>query len=123
MKGQYKAASEIGKIEYRGNEISLGLGYLNGATAVTSTAMAILAPTAPATFGLSVAAVAVSVLVYVGYQASTGPSKDGEAKATRAIVALAKSLDLIGGNGPTQQKARADAYRTYLADRRSPDAW
>jgi len=122
LKAQYKTASESAKIEYRGNEINLGLGYLNGATALAATVMAIFAPTAPATFGMSVAAVALSALVYVGYQASTGPSKDGEAKATRAIVALAKSLDLIGGKAPAQQKARADAYRTYLAERRSPDA-
>ncbi len=121
LKAEYKAASETAKIEYRGNEINLGLGYLNGATALGATVMAIFAPTAPATFGMSVAAVALSALVYVGYQASAGPSKDGEAKATRAIVALAKSLDLIGGEAPRQQKARADAYRTYLAERRSPD--
>ena len=122
LKGEYKAATESAKIEYRGNEINLGLGYLNGAAARSATLMAIFAPTAPATFGMSVAAVALSALIYVGYQMSSGPSKDGEAKATRAIVALAKSLDLMGGNAMKQQKARAQAYRTFLAERRSPDA-
>ena len=122
LKTQYKSASESAKIEYRGNEINLGLGYLNGAVALTATGMAIFAPTAPATLGMSVGAVALGALVYVGYQLSTGPSKDGEAKATRAIAALAKSLDLLGGNAQKQQKARANAYRTYLAEKRSPQA-
>lgn len=121
LKAQYKAASESAKVEYRGNEINLGLGYVNGAASLTATLMAIFAPTAPATFGISVAAVAVGALAYLGYQLSTGPSKDGEAKATRAIVALAKSADLMGGNASKQQKARAEAYRTYIGERRSRD--
>ena len=121
LKKQYKTASESAKVEYRGNEINLGLGYVNGAASLTATLMAIFAPTAPATFGMSVAAVAVGALAYVGYQLSTGPSKDGEAKATRAIVALAKSADLMGGNASKQQKARAEAYHTYIGERRSRD--
>lgn len=121
LKAQYKAASESAKVEYRGNEVNLGLGYVNGAASLTATLMAIFAPTAPATFGMSVAAVAVGALAYVGYQLSTGPSKDGEAKATRAIVALAKSADLMGGNASKQQKARAEAYGAYLGERRSRD--
>ncbi|CAB3676460.1 hypothetical protein [Trinickia soli] len=121
FKAQYKAASESAKVEYRGNELNLGLGYVNGAASLTATLMAIFAPTAPATFGMSVAAVAVGALAYVGYQLSTGPSKDGEAKATRAIVALAKSADLMGGKASKQQTARAEAYRIYLGERRSRD--
>jgi hypothetical protein len=56
--------------------------------------------------------------MYVVYQLSSGPSKDGEAKAKRAIVALGKSLDLLGGNAARQQKERAQAYQAYIKEKR-----
>ena len=119
-KSAYKTASESAKIEFRGNELASYAGYVNGTANLAAAAMAIFAPASVATFGITGAATGLGLLLYAGYQLSTGPSKDGEAKAKRAIVALSKSLDLLGGNPLKQQKDRADAYRAYLVERRDP---
>ena len=121
LKSTYKTASESAKIEFRGNEISLYGSYANGTATLAATLLAIFAPTSAATLGATAAAAGLGALIYAGYQLSSGPSKDGEAKATRAIIALSKSMDMLGGNAAKQQKARADAYRTYLGARRSRD--
>lgn len=120
LKGDYKTASESAKIEYQGNKRYLGIGGASAALAITSTILGILphAAAAAVTGGFSAAATAAIALMYVGYQLSTGPSKDGEAKAKRAIVALGKSLDLMGGNAVKQQRERAEAYRTYIHEKR-----
>lgn len=121
LKSDYKSASESTKIEYHGNKYFLGLSVASGATNMTATILGILTPvvvSASVTTGVTAAAAALAAVMYVGYQLSTAPSKDGEAKAKRAIVALAKSLDLLAGNATKQQKARAAAYRTYIAEKR-----
>ncbi len=119
LKSTYKTASESAKIEFRGNERSLYGSYTNGTAALATTLLAIFAPTSAVTLGATAAAAALGAVIYAGYQLSSGPSKDGEAKAKRAIVALSKSMDILGGNAVKQQKARADAYRGYLDARRS----
>lgn len=121
LKSDYKTASESTKIEYHGNKYFLGLSVASGATNMAATILGILTPvvvSASVTTGVTAAAAALAAVMYVGYQLSTAPSKDGEAKAKRAIVALAKSLDLLAGNATKQQKARAAAYRTYIAEKR-----
>ncbi|WP_211468053.1 hypothetical protein [Collimonas silvisoli] len=120
LKTDYKTASESAKIEYEGNKRYLGVSGASAAFAVTSTVLGILphAAAAAVTGGVSAAAVTAVALMYVGYQLSSGPSKDGEAKAKRAIVALGKSLDLLGGNAAKQQKERAQAYQTYIKEKR-----
>lgn len=121
LKADYKTASESTKIEYHGNKRFLGISVASGAANLTATILGILTPvvvSASVTTGVTAAAAALAAVLYVGYQLSSGPSKDGEAKAKRAIVALAKSLDLLAGNAAKQQKARAAAYRTYIAERR-----
>ncbi len=121
LKSDYKTASESTKIEYHGNKYFLGLSVASGAANMTATVLGILTPvvvSASVTTGVTAAAAALAAVMYVGYQLSTGPSRDGEAKAKRAIVALAKSLDLLAGNATKQQKARAAAYRTYVAEKR-----
>jgi hypothetical protein len=120
LKTDYKTASESAKIEYEGNKRYLGVSGASAAFGVTSTVLGILphAAAAAVTGGVSAAAVAAVALMYVGYQLSSGPSKDGEAKAKRAIVALGKSLDLLGGNAAKQQKERAQAYQGYIKEKR-----
>ncbi|MGA3704709.1 type III effector protein [Ralstonia nicotianae] len=121
LKSDYKTASESAKVEYHGNKRFLGISVATGAANLTATILGILTPvvvSATVTTGVTAAAAALAAVLYVGYQLSSGPSKDGEAKAKRAIVALAKSLDLLAGNAAKQQKARAAAYRTYIAERR-----
>ncbi|AXV84072.1 type III effector protein (plasmid) [Ralstonia solanacearum] len=121
LKSDYKTAAESAKIEYHGNKRFLGVSVATGAANLTATTLGIFTPvlvSATVTTGVTAAAAALAVVLYLGYQLSSGPSKDGEAKARRAIVALAKSLDLLAGNAAKQQKARAAAYRTYLAEKR-----
>ncbi|VWB89021.1 hypothetical protein BLA15816_04280 [Burkholderia lata] len=123
LKSEYKTAAESAKIEYHGNRRYLGMSVASGALSVTSTLLGIITPvvitSSAVTAGATGAAVALTALLYLGYQLSTGPSKDGEEKAKRAIIALVKSLDLLAGNAVSQQKARAGAYRTYLAEKRT----
>ena len=122
LKSDYKTAAESAKIEYHGNKRALGVGVASSAASVTATVLGILTPvvvSASVTAGATAAAVALAAALYVGYQLSAGPSKDGEDKAKRAIVALAKSVDLLAGNAAKQQKERADAYRTYIAEKRA----
>ncbi|SFC95061.1 hypothetical protein SAMN04515619_11742 [Collimonas sp. OK412] len=120
LKTDYKTASESAKIEYEGNKRYLGVSGASAAFSVTSTVLGILshAVAATVTGGFSAVAVTAVALMYVGYQLSSGPSKDGESKAKRAIVALGKSLDLLGGNAARQQKERAQAYQIYIKEKR-----
>ncbi len=74
---------------------------------MTATILGILTPvvvSASVTTGVTAAAAALAAVMYVGYQLSTGPSRDGEAKAKRAIVALAKSLDLLAATPPGSRR-------------------
>lgn len=122
LKADYKTASESAKIEYHGNKRALGVSVASSAASMTATVLGILTPvvvSSAVTAGATAAAVALAATLYVGYQLSSGPSKDGEDKANRAIVALAKSLDLLAGNAATQQKERGQAYRTYIAEKRA----
>jgi hypothetical protein len=122
LKSEYKTAAESAKIEYHGNKRALSVGVASSAASMTVTVLGILTPvavSAAVTAGATAAAVALAATLYVGYQLSAGPSKDGEDKAKRAIVALAKSVDLLAGNAGKQQKERADAYRTYIAEKRA----
>ncbi|WP_231643229.1 hypothetical protein [Ralstonia syzygii] len=121
LKSDDKTAAESAKIEYHGNKRFLGVSVATGAANLTATTLGIFTPvlvSATVTMGVTAAAAALAVMLYLGYQLSSGPSKDGEAKARRAIVALTKSLDLLAGNAAKQQKVRAAAYRTYLAEKR-----
>ena len=121
LKSDYKTASESAKIEYHGNKHYIANSVASSALGVGATVVGVLTPvavSAAVTAGVTGAAAALAALLYVAYQLSPLPSKDGEAKAKRAIVALAKSVDLFAGNGAAQQKARAAAYRTYIAEKR-----
>ena len=116
VKSQYKASAESAKIEFRGNERNLYASYIGGALGYVASLMTILTPvviSAPVTGGFSAAAVGVAAALYIGYQLSNGPQKDGEAKARRAIVALGKSVDLLAGNKLPSQRQRAEAYADY----------
>lgn len=122
LKDDYKTASESAKIEYHGNKRALGVSVVSSAASMTATVLGVLTPvvvSATVTAGATAAAAALAAALYVGYQLSSGPSKDGEDKAKRSIVALAKSLDLLAGNAGAQQKERAAAYRTYIAEKRT----
>lgn len=122
LKADYKTASESAKIEYHGNKRALGVSVASSAASMTATVLGILTPvvvSSAVTAGATAAAVALAATLYVGYQLSSGPSKDGEDKANRAIVALAKSLDLLAGNAAKQQMERGQAYRTYIAEKRA----
>jgi len=116
VKSQYKASSESTKVEFRGNERNLYASYIGGTLGYVASLMTILTPvviSAPATGGFSAAAVGVAAALYIGYQLSNGPQKDGEAKARRAIVALGKSVDLLAGGKLPSQQQRAEAYAGY----------
>jgi hypothetical protein len=122
LKSDYKTAAESAKIEYHGNKRAFGVSVASGAATYTATLLGILTPVVissfAATAGATAGAVALVAALYVAYQLGSGPSKDGEAKAKRAIVALAKSTDLLAGNAAKQQTERAEAYRTYIAEKR-----
>ena len=120
LKDRYKAASENAKVEWRGNQRGLTVSYGVSALQLTATTLLIITPglvAAPVSAGVSAAAAGVAALAYLGYQLSDGPSKDGEAKARRKIVALGKSMDVLAGQQAGQQRSRAQAYETYLEDR------
>ena len=122
LKSDYKTASESAKIEYHGNKRAFGASVASGTATYVATLLGILTPVVVSSFavtaGVTAGAVALAAALYVAHQLSAGPSKDGEAKAKRAIVALAKSSDLFAGNAAKQQKERAEAYRTYIAEKR-----
>ncbi|RZI40906.1 hypothetical protein EGT07_21660 [Herbaspirillum sp. HC18] len=119
VKASYKASSESAKIELRGNERYLITSYTGASLTLGAGLFSILAPVlgaaaAPATGGVSIVAAALVMLLYAGYQLSSGPSKDGEAKARRAIVALTKSADILSGDKAASRGQRAAAYKAYM---------
>ena len=121
VKSAYKASSESAKIEFWGNQRYLLSSYIGSTTTLTAGLIAILTPAviaAPITGGLSAAAAALAIALYIGYQSSEGPSKDGEAKARRAIVALVKLVDVLSGENTSNLIDRAGAYQAYLNDRK-----
>jgi len=129
VKAAYKAASESAKIEFRGNKFHLLSSFTGSGLNVGTSLFSIATPTLSTLVGASAAtaitggaaagAVAAALLLYVGYQLSPGPRKDGEAKAKRAIVALCKSLDVLNADNIASQKKRADAYRVYIEERKA----
>ncbi len=121
LKFSYKAASENAKIEFRGNQRYLLSSYAGTSATFAAGLIAIMTPAliaAPITGGLSVAAVALAVGLYVGYQLSSGPAKDGEAKAKRAIVALVKLVEVLSGEQTADMQQRAQVWQAYLDARR-----
>lgn len=121
LKSAYKASSESAKIEFWGNQRYLLVSYAGSSATLTTGLIAIMTPAliaAPVTGGLSAAAVAFAVALYVGYQLGTGPAKDGEAKAKRAIVALVKLVEVLSGERTTNLVQRAQAWQAYLDARR-----
>ena len=129
VKAGYKAASESAKIEFRGNQINFITSYIGSGATVLTGLLSVFPTTvipAAATGGASLGAIAVAALLYIGYQLSTGPKKDGEAKAKRAIVALSKSIDILSADNIASQQKRAKAYHAYtkerIASRFSPPA-
>lgn len=124
IKAAYKASSESAKIEFRGNQRYLATSYTGTALTLGAGAFSILTPVigalaAPVTGGISAGVAVLIMALYVGYQLSSGPGKDGEEKAKRAIVALTKSLDVLSGDNTVSQKRRADAYAGYLEKMRA----
>jgi hypothetical protein len=114
---RFKAASESSKVEWRGNERYLYTSYTQTAFNSVAGLMAILTPAVFATAvtgGIAAGVAAFSALLYLLYQISDAPSKDGEAKAKRAIVALAKSGDLLDSDVTATQRKYEQAYETYL---------
>lgn len=119
VKAEYKASSESAKVEFRGNERYLKTSYAGTGLSLGAGVVTILGPflgvaAAPVTGGISAGVALMVVALYVGYQLSFGPSKDGEEKAKRAIVALSKSLDVLSGDKAAIQADRASAYKDYL---------
>lgn len=116
-KGDYKAAVEKGKIEFRGNELQSYANGAGGLLVMIATLLTILTPSvlaAPITAGASLGAVGLSALIYLAFQVSEGPGQDSQAKIERALVAWAKSLDTFPGAQPSSfQKRRAAAYGVY----------
>lgn len=121
LKSSYKTSSESAKVEFRGNQRYLLTSYAGTSTNLAVGLIAIMTPVliaAPITGGLSAAAVALALGLYLGYQLSTGPAKDGEAKAKRAIVALVKLVNVLSGEQSSDIQRRAQAWQTYLDARR-----
>ncbi|WP_136417217.1 hypothetical protein [Herbaspirillum sp. ST 5-3] len=123
VKASYKVSSESAKIEFRGNQRYLGTSYAGTTLTLGAGLFSILTPVlgaaaAPITGGVSLATAALVATLYAGYQLSKGPSKDGEAKARRAIVALSKSADILSGDTVQSRKDRAAALKIYRKDRR-----
>lgn len=124
VKASYKASSESAKIEFRGNERYFATSYAGTTLTLGAGLIPILTPilglaAGPVTGGASAAVAVLVLLLYVGYQLSPGPSKDGEAKAKRAIVALSKSIDILSGDKVASREKRADAYKAYIEDRKA----
>lgn len=121
VKARYKASSESAKIEWRGNQRYLYSSYTGTGLTLGAGLFAIMTPTVggAVTGGVAAAAAAIALAAYIIYQLSSGPSKDGEAKAKRAIVALSKSMDVLSGDNVKTLKKRADAYEKYLEDRKA----
>ncbi|RJG04690.1 hypothetical protein D3870_00435 [Noviherbaspirillum cavernae] len=121
VKSAYKAASESAKVEYIGNKRYFISSFASTGLTTGAGLFAILTPIvgAAATGGVSAAAAAIAAAIYVGYHLSSGASKDGEEKAKRAIVALAKSADVFSEDSVKYHKDRADAYRTYLQEKKA----
>lgn len=118
VKASYKASSESAKVEFRGNQRYLGTSYAGTTLTLGAGLFSILTPVlgaaaAPVTGGVSLAVAVIVASLYVGYQLSTGPSKDGQAKAKRAIVALSKSADVLSSDKAPGRKGRATALKMY----------
>ncbi|GAA4025735.1 hypothetical protein GCM10022212_24510 [Actimicrobium antarcticum] len=123
VKFNYKAASESAKIEFFGNLRYLLTSYTGFSATLTAGLLAIMTPVfigAAVTGGLVAGAAALTVAMYLGYQLSTGPSRDGEEKAKRAIVALVKMLEVLSGEDSAGMLSRAKAYSDYLQERKVP---
>ena len=118
VKAAYKVSSESAKIEFHGNKYYLSTSYAGTFATLFAGLFSILTPTVGgvATGGVTIAAALAAASLYIGYQLSKGPSKDGEAKAKRAIIALSKSASVLSGDSVASQDKRAAAYKTYLSE-------
>jgi hypothetical protein len=114
---KYRNASENAKVEWQGNKYNLMTGGIGTLSTLTASGVSILAPVmitgVAAGAGLAGATLA-AVLAYVAYQLSDGPEKDGEAKAKRAIIALAKLSAVIDPGAREETLQQVQAYETYL---------
>ncbi|WP_151635438.1 hypothetical protein [Noviherbaspirillum aerium] len=123
VKQGYKAARENAAVEWRGGERGIYCGTTGTALTLTAAGIGIMTPEIIASAisgGLLAGAATTALLLYIGYQLGSGPSKDGEAKARRAIIALAKLTEVLD---PTLDKAiqeRAAAYERYREDCKRP---
>ncbi len=123
VKTAYKTSSESAKIEFIGNLRYLLSSYTGTAAVLTAAMIAVMTPVfidAVVTGGLIGAATALTVVLYLGYQLGPGPSRDGEDKAKRAIVALVKMLEVLGGENTQSTRQRGEAYADYLQNRKVP---
>jgi hypothetical protein len=123
VKTAYKTSSESAKIEFIGNLRYLLSSYTGSAAVLAASMIAVMTPVfidAVVTGGLIGAATALTVLLYLGYQLGPGPSRDGEDKAKRAIVALVKMLEVLGGEHTESTRQRGAAYADYLQNRKVP---
>lgn len=116
VKARYKAAKENVAVEFRGNERNLYAGSAGTLLTVAASGVAIMTPeiiVSAVTGGFLAGAATTSLLLYLGYQLSNGPSKDGEAKARRAIIALAKLTEALDPAHDDSIRLRAEAYEEY----------
>jgi hypothetical protein len=116
LKSHFKAASDTQKVEFRGNRRYLYTSYAGTVLTVAAGILLVFTPGAVATAvtgGAFAVAAALSALLYLGYQLSTGPSKDGVSKAKRAIVAFGKSADLMDPDVTELQQKFAHAHNKY----------
>ncbi|MDY7576227.1 hypothetical protein [Actimicrobium sp. CCI2.3] len=123
VKTAYKTSSESAKIEFIGNLRYLMSSYTGTAAVLTASMIAVMTPVfidAVVTGGLIAAATILTVVMYLGYQLGPGPSRDGEDKAKRAIVALVKMLEVLAGENSRSTRQRGEAYADYLQNRKVP---
>jgi len=114
---RYRSASENAKVEWQGNKYNLMTGTFGTLNTLTASGVSILAPLMLSSVAAGAAlagATLVAALAYVAYQLSNGPEKDGEAKAQRAIIALAKLSDLLDPGWKNETEQQAHAYEAYL---------
>ncbi|MDE2100640.1 MAG: hypothetical protein KGL39_25575 [Patescibacteria group bacterium] len=122
IRADYKTAAESLKIELRGSQRYTVMSAASSIAGLSSTAVSVVPAAliaAPVTAGVSAGVLALTAALYVGYQLSQAPSKDGEDKAKRAIVALTKSMDFVDRRQVHQQRARMAAYLDFKETKRA----
>ncbi len=116
VKAAYKAASESVKKEWLGNQRLWWSNIAVTGISVGATLLGILTPvvlSAAVTGGIGVAVVLTVLGIYLAYHFSRGEKKDAEQKGRRAILAIAKSIELMTEGNRVCYASRAESHRKY----------